>query len=102
MRKFLVVLVCVSAFFVMGCAAPCVDKSTQEAKIVNASMERAHQAVVNAFSVLGFNIMKDEADYVQGVKPRKMGFVVGSGGERVGVWLEKISDTETKIIASTA
>jgi hypothetical protein len=60
------------------------------------------KAAVNALVVNGFDVQKDEPLYVQGYKPRKVGVIVGSGGETVGVWLEPVGDDRTRVRVDTA
>jgi hypothetical protein len=60
------------------------------------------KAALNALSVTGFDVEKDEPGYVEGFRPRKIGFFVGSGGETVGVWLERVDDQKTQVRVDTA
>ena len=50
----------------------------------------------------GFDVEKNEPLYVQGFKPRKIGIIVGSGGETVGIWLEAVDPARTRVWISTA
>ena len=61
-----------------------------------------HKAAVNALVVTGFDVEKDAPLYVQGFKPRKIGLVVGSGGETVGIWLESLDPARTRVRINTA
>ena len=60
------------------------------------------KAAVTALVVNGFDIEKTEPLYVQGYKPRKVGLIVGSGGETVGVWLEPVGNDRTRVRIDTA
>ena len=64
--------------------------------------EAARKAAVNALVVLGFDVERNEPLYVQGAKPRKLGLVVGSGSETVGVWLESLESMRTRVTVNTA
>jgi hypothetical protein len=61
-----------------------------------------NKAVLDALAVTGFDIKKAEPLYVEGFRPRKVGLFVGSGGESVGVWLEPLTETSTRVRVDTA
>jgi hypothetical protein len=65
-------------------------------------LDRARQEVVNTLAVLGFDVKKQEPTYLEGFRPRKVGLLVGSGGETVGVWLEPAGDRRTRVRVDTA
>ena len=58
-----------------------------------------HKAAVDALTVVGVEIKKDEANLVEGKRKNKMGAFVGSGGEVLSVALTSVdgSKTEAKI-----
>jgi len=60
------------------------------------------KAAVDSLVVTGFEIQKTEPLYVQGFRPHRVGVVVGSGGETVGVWLERLGDSRTGVRVDTA
>jgi hypothetical protein len=60
------------------------------------------QATVDALVATGFDIKKSDPLYVEGYRPRKVGMLVGSGGETVGVWLEALGSSRTRIHVDTA
>jgi len=61
-------------------------------------MAACHAAALDALSVLGFEVKKDEPNYVEGVRPRRMNLIWGNpGGERVMVWLMPTSSDETRV-----
>jgi hypothetical protein len=64
--------------------------------------EDVRKAAANALVVLGFDVQKNEPLYLQGYKPRKVGLVVGSGGETVGIWLESLEPSRTRVRIDTA
>ena len=59
------------------------------------------QAAVDALSVTGFDIERSEPLYVQGFRPRKVGLLVGSGGETIGIWLKPVAENRTMVNVST-
>jgi hypothetical protein len=58
-------------------------------------------AASNALTVVGVDIKKDEATYVEGPRKRKIGAFVGSGGEVVSVALTDKGGTATEITIRT-
>jgi hypothetical protein len=60
------------------------------------------KAALDSLIVSGFEIQKTEPLYVEGMRPHRVGLVVGSGGETVGVWLEALSDSRTAVRVDTA
>ena len=65
-------------------------------------IEKTQKASVDALTVIGFDIKKQEPTYVEGTRPRKIGLIVGSGGETVGVWLTAVSPDRTEVKVKTA
>jgi hypothetical protein len=62
-------------------------------------VEAVHKAAVDALTVVGVEIKKDEATLVEGKRKNKMGAFVGSGGEVLSVALTAVDGgkTEAKI-----
>jgi len=60
------------------------------------------KAALDSLIVAGFEIQKTEPLYVEGFRPHRVGLVVGSGGETVGVWLEPLGDSKTGVRVDTA
>ena len=60
------------------------------------------KAALDSLIVAGFEIQKTEPLYVEGSRPHRVGLVVGSGGETVGVWLEPLGDARTGVRVDTA
>jgi hypothetical protein len=79
-------------------------KKTVEAPgvVFDQPIEKVQEAAIDALVVLGFDITIQEPAYVEGARPRKVGFFVGSGGETVGIWLESIAGDKTKVDVKTA
>ena len=65
-------------------------------------LEKARQGALDALVVLGFDVKKQEPTYLEGFRPRKVGLLVGSGGETVGVWLEPAGEQQTRVRVDTA
>ena len=60
------------------------------------------KAAVDALTVTGFDIKKQEPTYVEGYRPHKVGLFVGSGGETVGIWLTAQGADKTEVKVRTA
>src|SRR5258708_19803262 len=54
-------------------------------------------AATHALSQTGFEIEKSEPGYLQGFRPHKLGFFVGSGGETIAVCIESDAATRTNV-----
>jgi len=66
-------------------------------------IEGVQRAAVDALVVTGFDVTKQEPTYVEGFRPRKVGFIlVGSGGETVGIWLASQGPNKTEVRVDTA
>jgi hypothetical protein len=59
-------------------------------------------AAVDVLVTTGFDIKKSEPLYIEGFRPRKVGMLVGSGGETVGIWLEALGSSRTRVHVDTA
>lgn len=68
----------------------------------NQPLPAVKNAALDALSTTGFDVEKNESNYVQGFRPHKIGLFVGSGGETVGVWFEPTSERSTKVKVDTA
>ena len=99
---FATVLVFMLATFISGCASTPKQSQENYNEVFYETVEDAHAAAVDALTVLGFEIKKNEDNYVEGYRPRKIGLFVGSGGESVGVWLEPIDEKKVDVKISTA
>lgn len=85
----------------VGCSAT-PSAPTAPGVIFRQSAEATQKAAVNALVVTGFDIQKTEPLYVEGFRPRRIGVLVGSGGETVGVWMEPVESTMTRVKVDTA
>ena len=100
--SFFMVLVFMSASLISGCASTPQQSEENYNEVLYETVEDAQAAAVDALTVLGFEIKKSEATYVEGYRPRKIGLFVGSGGESVGVWLEPIDEKKVDVKITTA
>jgi hypothetical protein len=97
----LVSLVIVSALFA-GCASTPVVSNATPQTVFPHPIEKVQKAAVDALIVTGFDVTKQEPAYVEGFRPHKLGLLVGSGGETVGVWLTEQGPSKTKVKVDTA
>lgn len=104
MRNIFHLLITLSIVFVVvvGCAS--VPKKPVESPgiVFQQSLEKTRNAAIDALVVLGFDIKKQEDSYIEGYRPHKVGFFVGSGGETVGVWLKLLDQDRTSVQVKTA
>ena len=66
------------------------------------SSDVVHKVALDALVVNGFEIQKTEPLYVEGYRARRVGIIIGSGGETAGVWLEPIDNSRTRVQVRTA
>jgi uncharacterized LabA/DUF88 family protein len=103
-RKYLAVVVFLffAATLLPGCASTPTQSSGLKGVVVNYSLEKTQKAALDALTVKGFDITKSDSAYVEGFRPHKVGFMVGSGGETVGIWLESLGANSTNVRVETA
>jgi hypothetical protein len=87
--------------FFVGCSTT-PTKPEVEGIVFPSTIDEVKKAAEDALVVTGFDIEKSESQYIEGFRPRKLGFFVGSGGETVGVWLESLEPSRTRAIVKTA
>jgi hypothetical protein len=58
-------------------------------------------AALRALATAGFNVVASRPGYVEGYRPRRWGFMSGSGGETVAIWLAPETDDRTRIGVET-
>lgn len=119
MIKTLLLTSCLATLAV-GCASPGGDAASKKKKypttesvlnvdyvkknsptIYQHSIEEVRPAAARALSFVGCKIETQEDFYVEGKRPNKMGFFVGSGGETVKVFLNPSSTNQTQVWADT-
>ena len=92
-----------SALGLAGCSStPDKPSDATPGAVYNKPIAQVQQAAVSALTANGFEIQKQDATYVEGMRPHKMGAFVGSGGETAGVWLKALSDSQTSVQVDTA
>jgi hypothetical protein len=97
---FLVTVVFVTLSFA-GCSSTPI-KPQEGAVVFGKPLAVVQKASVDALVVTGFDIQRSEPQYVEGYRPRRVGLFVGSGGETVGIWLEPIDNSKTRVRVDTA
>jgi hypothetical protein len=68
--------------------------------VFEAPMAKVREQAVNALTVLGCEFKKQLPDYLEGKRSRKIGVMVGSGGETLRVWLSEV-EGKTEVRVST-
>lgn len=87
---------------VAGCTSTPEVADVKVSAMFEAPIDTVRQAAVDALVVTGFDVKKQDPDYVEGYRPRKVGFFVGSGGETVGVWLTELAPGQVEVKVRTA
>lgn len=88
--------------FMTGCASTPKASDAKASVVFQQPVEKVRKAAADALEVTGFDIKKQEPAYVEGFRPHKVGFFVGSGGETVGVWLSERAHDKTEVRVTTA
>jgi hypothetical protein len=96
------ILLVIVSTLVAGCASTPVASEGVPQTVFQQPIEKVQKAAVDALVVTGFDVTKQEPAYVEGFRPRKLGFFVGSGGETAGVWLTEQGQDKTKVKVDTA
>lgn len=96
------ILLTLASALVSGCASTPVAQDATPMTVFQQPIEQVQKAAVDALVVTGFNVTKQEPTYVEGFRPRKVGFFVGSGGETVGIWLASQGPNKTQVRVDTA
>ncbi len=97
---FLVPNVMFGFLILAGCSST--PQKPEEAIIFDKPAPAVQRAAIDSLVVNGFEIQKTEPLYVEGYRPRRVGLIVGSGGETVGVWLDPLNDSKTGVRVDTA
>lgn len=96
------ILLVIVSTLIAGCASTPVASESAPQAVFQQPIEKVQKAAVDALVVTGFDVTKQEPAYVEGFRPRKVGFFVGSGGETAGVWLTEQGRDKTKVKVDTA
>jgi hypothetical protein len=84
-----------------GCASS-PTKPTQSGTLFRAAPDAVQKAAVVALVANGFDVTKQEARYLEGSRPRKVGLFVGSGGETAAIWIEPVDADSSTVRVDTA
>lgn len=85
-----------------GCVSTPRATDAKASAVFQQPVDKVQKATVDALTVTGFDIKKQEPTYVEGFRPRKVGFFLSSGGETVGVWLIAQAPDKTEVRVNTA
>src|SRR5262245_50935206 len=85
----------------VGCAST-PSRPEGSGTLFKAPPDAVKKAAVVGLVTTGFEITKEDAGYVEGFRPRKMGMFVGSGGETAGVWIVPVDSTTSRVHVDTA
>jgi len=95
--------------FLVGCASeperktpPVPGASEGTNAVFNQPCATVQKAVLDALTLTGFDIEKQEPTYIEGSRPHKMGLFVGSGGETMEVWLTAKAPNITEVKVNTS
>ena len=91
--RIIAVAAVVSCFLPVSARAE--DKGVQAT--LDAKPEAVHKAAADALAVIGCEIKKDEPTHLEGVRTRKVGVFVGSGGETVVVSIAVQAEGKTNV-----
>ena len=91
--RIIAVAAVISCF--MPVSARAEDKGVQAT--LDATPEAVHKAAADALAVIGCEIKKDEPTHLEGVRTRKVGVFVGSGGETVVVSIAAQAEGKTNV-----
>jgi hypothetical protein len=94
-----VALVPLALVLASACATPV---KPAESIVFAGSAALVQKAAVDALLVIGCDIERREPLYVEGHRPWQMGWVMSSGGETVGIWLEPVAGARTRVRVHTA
>lgn len=85
----------------IGCGSFPKESEAKSKASFQQPIERVQKAAADAMAVTGFEIKKQEPGHIEGVRSRKAGVFVGSGGEKVGVWLTTLTPDRTEVKVKT-
>ena len=77
------------------------DKKNTTVFEIEATTSQIHDAALEALAKIGCNIKKDGADYIEAKRPNKVGLAVGSGGEKLFVWIKDNGDGKATVTVKT-
>jgi hypothetical protein len=68
---------------------------------LSAPAEKVHATALEALAGIGCKIKKDSATHIEAKRPNKVGLAVGSGGEKLLVWIKDLGDGKTELKVTT-
>lgn len=66
-----------------------------------APAEKVHAAALEALAAIGCKIKKDSPNAIEGKRSNKVGLAVGSGGEKLIVWITDLGEGKTELKVTT-
>jgi hypothetical protein len=99
-------LLALTAVTIIGCASTPGEKAKAAREegapvVFDQPIAATQQAAVNALTVIGCDIKRREATYLEGHRSNKIGVTTGSGGETVKIWLTATEPQKTSVKVQT-
>jgi hypothetical protein len=95
----------VALLLMVGMAAAACVAAPEKPRVRNAIYPRpaaqVQKAVAEALLMMGFEMKKSGPTYIEALKPRKVVGPVDTGGDTVGVWIDRLGPSRTGIRVST-
>lgn len=107
MKTLFILLSAVSLLGMSSCSSTTASGAASAAPsdarsfVLHKTVPEAQKAAVSALSQFDCEIEAQTPNYVQGFRRRHIGLVLGSGGETLKVWLESISQAQTRVKVKT-
>ena len=89
------------ALLLFGCASS-PSKPDGSGTLFKAAPDAVQKAAIIALVANGFEVTKQDARYIEGTRPRKVGLLVGSGGETAAIWIEPVDGNSSRVHVDTA
>lgn len=68
---------------------------------LTAKPDAVHTAALEALAAVGGTVTKDTADYIEAKRSHKVGLAVGSGGEKLFVWIRDLGEGKVEVKVTT-
>jgi hypothetical protein len=69
--------------------------------VLTATAEKVHAAALEALAAVGCKVKSDSPTYIEGKRSNKVGIAVGSGGEKLFVWIKDVGEGKTELKVTT-
>lgn len=69
--------------------------------VLAAKPDAIHSAALQALAAIGCEVKKDSPLSIEGKRKNKVGFAVGSGGEKLFLTLKELGDGKTEVTVTT-